>query len=165
MSDRWPPWAVTSSMRNLDDLTTTVTDAVEAKMDPEVLSWLSRLLVVRTSGCLEQSVHEITRGLVAGKSGGIIRTFAHSWLERSRNPSPEALLATLGRFDTSFEDEFADFIDRDDQRLRRDIAFLVSRRNAIAHGFNEGVRLEHALSLVPATKEIVDWFVLRLNPL
>ncbi len=142
----------------------TVERAVADRAPAEVLSWLARLLVVRTSGCLERSTHEIVRGFIAGKSGGQVRTFAHSWLERSRNPSPEALVSILGRFDMNLQRDFEQLLDEDDQRLRRDLSFLVSRRNAIAHGLNEGVGLQRALALVPPVLDVVDWFILRMNP-
>lgn len=161
---RWPPWPVTSVRSNLDDLVATTQDAAADKVASEILSSLSRFLVVRTSGYVEQAVHEVVRAFVSGKSGGQVRTFAHSWLERSRNPSPEALGGLLGRFDAALQAEFEAYLDEDDQRLKRDLSFLVDRRNAIAHGLNEGVGYERALTLVASAVHVVDWFILRLNP-
>jgi hypothetical protein len=160
----WPPWDVTSAQHRLDSLITTLQTAIEAKVESEILGELSRFLVVRTSGYLERSAHEIFRGFIEGKSGGVVRSFAHSWLERSRNPSPDALSGLIGRFDASLQDEFEKILEADDQRLRRELSSLVSKRNAIAHGMNEGIGHERALGLTVPAKEAVDWLILRLNP-
>jgi hypothetical protein len=84
--------------------------------------------------------------------------------ERSKNPSPENLAQLLGRFDQGLRDEFEDFLHDGDERLYRDLSFLVDRRNRIAHGLNEGIGPQRALELVDAGQDMVDWFILRLNP-
>lgn len=72
---------------------------------------------------------------------------ASSWLERTRNPTPETLTELIARFDATWRDEFIDLLDSDDERLRRELAFLVDRRNKIAHGLDEGVGRAKALLL------------------
>lgn len=160
----WPPWEAKSAHDNLDSLVRVVETASRDKTDSDLLGWLGRLLVVRTSGYVELTVYAVLRGHVTEKSGGTVRSFAHSWLERSRNPTPEALEAVLGRFDLKYASEFAELLDADDQLLRRDLSFLVDRRNKIAHGENEGVRAKRALELVPSAESVADWFILRFNP-
>jgi HEPN superfamily RiboL-PSP-like protein len=161
---QWPPWDVTSLQLKLEDLAKLV--AVPAK-DPgseEAVGWLARLLVVRSSGYVEQVVAEVARSFVAQKSGGLVRSFARSWLERTRNPSPANLEQFIGRFDSNLCDEFKFFLDSDDERLRRELEFLVDRRNRIAHGLSEGIGSTRALALRAVAIEIGDWFILRFNP-
>ena len=55
--------------------------------------------------------------------------------------------------------------DADDQRLYREVTFLVDRRNKIAHGENEGIGAAKAMRLKGVACELADWFVLRFNPL
>ena len=160
----WPPWVVTSHRRNLDEFSTVVNKALESKADPEPLAWLARFLVVRSSGYVEQSVNELLREYVACRSGGPVRSFANSWLERTKNPNPDALATLVGRFDAAMQVEFGEYLDEQDQRLRRELNFLVDRRNRIAHGLNEGIGAARALALADVAVEIVDWFVLRFNP-
>lgn len=159
----WPPWIVTSLRNNLDDLSLIVRDA--RGVEPEVLAWMSRMLVVRSSGYVEQTANAVCVGHVEHKSGGPVRSFARSWLERTRNPSPEALAELVGRFDISYQEDLLNLLDRDDQRLRRELSLLVDRRNKIAHGFNEGVSRDKAMALKDVALEIGDWFILRFNPL
>lgn len=94
----------------------------------------------------------------------MVRSFAHSWQERSINPAPEALCALVGRFDAGLQEELEAWLDADDQRYRRELSFMVNRRNRIAHGLNEGIGPKRALELVEAAQEVTDWFILRFNP-
>jgi hypothetical protein len=55
-------------------------------------------------------------------------------------------------------------LDANDERLARELAFLVDCRNKIAHGLNEGIGSQKALALKDVAVEIADWFVLRFNP-
>jgi hypothetical protein len=164
MSEQWPPWSVTSLQYKLNSLSDLISSSNAQSIDPEIQGWLSRLLVVRSCGYLEQVVVEVCRGYVKYKSGGLVRAFAHSWLERSRNPGPEYLYELVGRFDGSIADEFLALLDADDGRLRRETSFLVDRRNKIAHGLNEGITQSKALQLKGTACELADWFVLKFNP-
>jgi hypothetical protein len=158
----WPPWEVTSLKYKLDDLASLVDNP--SAFDPDVLPWMSRMLVVRSSGFVEQTAREVCRAHVKTKSGGLVRTFAMSWLEQSKNPSPDNLCDLVGRFDRSYQDDFMDLLEHDDQRIRRELAFMVDRRNRIAHGLNESVTRDKALLLCSVAIEVSDWFVLRFNP-
>lgn len=157
----WPPYLVDRLRSALTELTGTVRDS----RDPEVLGWLSRMLVVRASGFIEQTAREVFRGYIAVKSGGLVRAFSHSWLEKSRNPSPDNLLDMIGRFDHTLRTEFDELLEAEDQRLRRELNFLVDRRNHIAHGLNEGINRDKAIQLAGVAGEISDWLVLKFNPM
>jgi hypothetical protein len=161
---RWPPFAVTSLASNLASLQVVTLDE-DRKLEPEIQSWLARLLVVRSAGYIEQAVAECGREHVRARSGGWIQSFAHSWLERSKNPSPENLTQFLGRFDHTVSLEFDEFLRQDDERLYRDLASLIDKRNRIAHGLNEGIGKDRAVTLSTSAVEVVDWFILKLNPL
>jgi hypothetical protein len=164
MATFWPPREVSAIRRKLDDLSVLVEEPAGHGVPHDALDWLSRLLVVRSCGYLEQTVIEVTRAYVRGKSGGPTRVFAVSWLERSPNPTPEALTTLTGRFDASWSSDLSEFLDAEDQRLSREIAFLVDRRNRIAHGLNEGVGSRKAVALKGVACEAADWFIARFNP-
>jgi hypothetical protein len=164
MTDRWPPLLVATLKTNLDSLASLV-DRPPPYMDhPEIQSWLCRILVVRSCGYLEQVTVEVFRSYVAQKSGGLVRAFAQSWLERSRNPTPVNLEELVGRFDAMICDEFKVLLDADDYRLRQELSFLVDRRNKIAHGLSESVNRSKALQLKGIACDLADWFILRFNP-
>lgn len=164
MVNQWPPLPVAALKTNLDSLAVLVDRPPANTIDPEVLSWLSRILVVRSCGYLEQVTVEVCRSYIGQRSGGLVRTFAQSWLERSRNPTPLNLEELVGRFDATICDEFKALLDADDGRLRREVGFLVDRRNKIAHGISESVNRSKALQLKSIACELADWFILRFNP-
>lgn len=164
-AQQWPPWAVTSSRAELDRLASALKDR-DSKVHPvEWSSWLARLLVVRSCGFVELSLRETLRGYVDGASGGFVRSFSLSYLERTPNPNPGAVSALLGRFDPSLGDEFQLHIAKDDSRLKRELELMVDRRNKIAHGESENITQSKSLTLYGAACEVSDWFVLRLNPI
>ncbi|MER6591573.1 HEPN domain-containing protein [Micromonospora purpureochromogenes] len=158
----WPPLEVQNLERKLDDLIALTDDRRD--VTEEIRGWLARLLVVRSCGYLEQTVVETFRAYVREKSYGMVRTFAHSFLERSKNPSLANLDDQLGRFDATLQADFKAFLEEDDQRLSRELSFLLDRRHKIAHGLNEGITPVRALRLAASSKEIADWFILRMNP-
>jgi RiboL-PSP-HEPN len=154
---------VTSLQGTLDELSKLIDEVQRNGGDPEA-SWLARLLVVRSCGYLEQVVDEVSRELMQSRSGGPIRSFSQSWLPTHRNPRPERLVEWVNRFDVTWARELAEELDRDDERLHRELSFLVDRRNRIAHGLNEGIGVRKALDLRQVSTEVADWFILRFNP-
>lgn len=166
---RWPPWEVESSRQVLQQLSDHISrgmspTAPEVRLSPETLGWLSRLLVVRSCGHLEQVVKECSRAHIENRSGGPVQTFALSWMDRSRNPSRENLVGLLARFNVQWSSELETMLDADDQKLHRDLAWAVDTRNRIAHGENQGASAEKALTTRESLEEIAQWWVLRTNP-
>jgi hypothetical protein len=159
----WPPREVRDIRARLDELEQLVSSPVD-DLSQDVRDWLARLLVVRSCGYLEQTVIAVSRGYLSGRSSGPVRSFGDSWLDRGPNPSPSALETLTGRFDNAWATELVQLLDVDDQRLHRDMAFLVDRRNKIAHGLNEGIGTVRALRLKASACEVADWFILRFNP-
>ncbi|MFF3092448.1 HEPN domain-containing protein [Streptomyces cyaneofuscatus] len=159
----WPPRNVVSLRQSIEPLAEWIKDPPSKRTDDEKI-WLVRFFVVRTCGYLEQVVFECARAYIDGKSGGPVRAFSQSWISRTKNPSPENILSLAGRFGADFEVRLKDFLDDDDQRLRRELAFLVNRRHQIAHGLNEGLTGSKAIALYECMLEIADWFIDNLNP-
>lgn len=163
MSIQWPPRDLVDLRRQLSELENFVSSSSKG-LSPEVTSWLCRFLVVRSCGYLEQVVLTVLQAYVDAKSGGYVRSFAQSSLRHIRNPSPTELSKLIARFDRTLCDEFEVFLEAQDQRLKRQLEFLVDRRNRIAHGESEGVNRDTAVRLKQAAEEVADWFMLKLNP-
>ncbi len=157
-SFRWPPREQIPLDREFRLLIETV------KSNRNADEYLPRFLVVRSCGYIEQSIKTLCRGLVEEKSYGLVKSFALSNLERTRNPRPDVILEQIGRFDAALGQELADFMDEDNSTVRQDLLFLVDRRNRIAHGENEGMGMNRSLALAKTASLLVDWLVLRLNP-
>ena len=162
-SQPWPPHALVGIRYDLDQLERSVRNRPDGRTDEEHI-WLTRFLAVRVCGYLEQVVFEVVIAYIHEKSGGPVRAFALSWLGRSQNPSPGNIETILGRFDLRLQEEFQRFIDTDDQRLRRELQFLLDRRHKIAHGLNEGLTPTKALALKCDIAAIADWFFQHMRP-
>jgi hypothetical protein len=160
---QWPPRELLTLQRRLDELAQLVASPLDA-VDDDARDWLARLLVIRSCGYLEQCVAATCRGYIAGRAGGPVKSFGVSWLERSSNPSADGLQGLVGRFDSMWAAELAEELDANDERMRRDLAFLVDRRHKIAHGLNENVRVPRALELKDTACDLADWFIRRFNP-
>ena len=163
MSSTWPPYLIKRLRSDLEQLAKAVESRPKNRTDDEQI-WLTRFLLVRTCGYLEQVTYETARGYVQEKSGGLVRTFAMSWLDRSRNPTPDNLCELVGRFDSHLRDDLFSMFEADDQRLRRELALLVDRRNKIAHGLNEGITVSKAIMLKTDAETVSDWFIKNLRP-
>ena len=48
----------------------------------------------------------------------------------------------------------------DDRQLWDDIAFLVDRRNRIAHGLSEGITVRKAIHLAEKSQDVAEWFIM-----
>lgn len=158
----WPPQEVGLIARGLDDLAAGVQNSSERSIEEQI--WLTRFLIVRTCGYLEVATHEMVNEHILVKSGGTVQSFALSWLERSRTPSPDNLGTLLGRLDGNLRNDFDDFLAANDKYLLDHLYALVARRHLVAHGRNEGVNSQKALEWVKVAKEIADWFELHLDP-
>lgn len=163
MTNQWPPRTLRDLQTSLNALASAVQDRSTNRSDDEQI-WLTRFFVVRICGYLEQVVHETIRAYISAKSGGFVRTFAHSWMEKSRNPSPENMLGLVGRLDSNLSDSLRQLLEENDNHLFREISFLVDRRHKIAHGLNEGLSPTKALTLKGSMEEVARWFVAEMNP-
>ncbi len=161
---QWPPVAVTSIWNRLEELDVLLQNQARDPDAESTAQWLARLLVIRSCGYLEQTVLEVARAFIVDSSGGLVRSFAQSHVPEGRKPSPEFLLEWVGRFDANLREDLDELFEADDQRLRRELSFMVDRRNRIAHGLNEGITSRKALDLKLIACELADWFILRFNP-
>ena len=159
----WPSLTI----QNLDRGLGRVAELVEhpASDEPDqVTQALARFLVVRTCGHLERTVQECFRSYVENKSFGRVRFFSQSWLSRVNNPEPERLLELVGRFDNPLQDDLRRLFEDNDFELKREISLLIEKRNAIAHGENEGIGSRKALDLLRYSRVLTDWFILNFDP-
>lgn len=159
----WPPGDVVKLERALDDLAAAVREPPEHRTDEEQI-WLTRFLVVRSCGYLEQVMHRCTVEHLENRSYGTARSYAMSWLDRSINPSIGNVTTTLGRFDQNLADEFDRLLAEDDNELKNELSVLVTKRHAIAHGTNEGLGAQRALALYEVAKKVADWLIRGLHP-
>lgn len=157
----WPSRSLEDFSRSLKSL-----EQLVQRQDPSetVSAELSRFLVVRVCGYLEQSVEECCRSYLKSKSDPKSAAFGESWFGHGANPRPESLIKLVQRFDRAWAEELEMLLNADDELLKRELEFLVDKRNRISHGLNQGVGQRKALDLVPNARRIANWFVNRFDP-
>ena len=159
----WPSQEIVNLKASLAALEKLVKDTNPSRGD-DIDHALARFLVVRTCGYLEQVVEICCKSYLKSKSDFRSSSYGASWLGRGRNPSRESLVSLIRRFDGAWADELDQVLIKDDERLGRELDFLVDRRNKIAHGLNEGIGIRKALDLVEPAVTIGDWFIKRMDP-
>lgn len=160
---RWPPPDLIQLERSLDELADSIRNRPVSRGDDEQV-WLTRFLIVRSCGYLEQVLHRCAVEHIEARSGGTTRSYSLSWLSRSINPSVDNMRVTLGRFDQSLVDEFDELLGENGGELNNDLSALVTKRHVIAHGQNDGLGDRRALALQEVSKTVADWVIRRLCP-
>jgi hypothetical protein len=125
---------------------------------------LSRFLVIRTCGYVEQSVDECCRSYLKSKSDPRSASFGESWLGRGANPNPDSLIKLVKKFDRAWAEDFETLLSQEDELLKRELAYLVDKRNRISHGLNQSVGQRKALDLVPLSRQVTRWFITQFDP-
>lgn len=159
----WPSLVIQNYRKSLDEVKKVVKSPDSSQSD-EVSRALARFLVIRACGYLEVVAEECCACYAESKSAPRVAGYSRSWLKRGRNPSPGALVDLVGRFGHDWAEQLSDLLNEDDELLKRDLSFLVEKRNKIAHGEGEGVTARKALALTDSALLVADWFVDRLDP-
>lgn len=159
----WPTHALSSSRVGLVELRDEV-DSLVTETSPETDRAMARFLVLRACGHIEFTLDESFCAYAESQSSPSVASFVRTQFFRGANPSPGRIADTLRKLDPSRADKFEAFVNDDDQRLKRELEFMVNRRNKIAHGQSETVRRRKALDLADVAIEIADWIVTTLDP-
>ena len=162
-TEAWPSLTIVNMKRSLRTVVALVEHPQPAWPD-EVTSALARFLVIRSCGYLELVVDEACKAYMVSKSTRQVSSFGASWLGHGGNPSPGHLVSLVRRFDSAWAAELQAFFDADDEALKREISFLVDRRNKMAHGASENTGTAKALELTVHAQSVADWFIRRFDP-
>lgn len=161
-SGSWPTHALAMSRTRLEELKDEAD--LRSNVSSEIDQAISRFLVVRACGHIEFSFEEAFCEYASVQSSAKVGAFVRSQSFRGANPNPARIIKTLDHLDGDLARRFEEYIDQDDQELRRELALLVDRRNKIAHGQNEGVTRRKALDLADVALRISDWLIDELSP-
>lgn len=164
-SAAWPPRNLALLERALLDLRDAVADDSRflALTDDEQM-WLTRFLVVRATGYLEQVFFDCTKEHLRVGSSGSAQSFAMSFMERSQNPSSANLKNMFKRLDSELARDLNEYLNRDGCSRRSSLDALVQARHSVAHGLNETVRRERALEWTVLALDLAEWIVRGLAP-
>nr|WP_282706025.1 HEPN domain-containing protein [Paraoerskovia marina] len=131
---------------------------------PEVAAELARFLVVRSAGYIENTFETCIKHFAEAKSHPAIARHVVNGLFRGRNPAPEVLVERTRNFDEGWAVQLEHLLGDDDSRIGRELAYMVDRRNRIAHGRSETVNRRKALDLADIAVELGDWMATLIDP-
>ena len=153
----WPSQDMQNLERSLQDVARLVRS--RTRLGQTRQGALSRFLVIRACGFLEQILVECSRAYFLSKSEERVYSFGVSWLGRGMNPSTERLISFANRLGPARASELREMLDADDQHLSSELSLLVDRRNKIAHGLSQGIGARKALDLATAVIITANWFI------
>lgn len=159
----WPSHVLAESRRRLSELRSEL-DALPEVTSAEVEQALSRFLVVRACGHLEFTFEEAFCAYAESRASPSVANYVRSGFFRGSNPNPSRLTVTLGKLDPALAAPIVSLLEGDDQRLSRELSFLVDRRNKIAHGQSENVSRSRALQLADVALNVGDALIQSLDP-
>lgn len=151
-----------NSRQRLEDLRALV-DAVSPE-PIEVGTQLARFLVIRASGYVEHTFETCIQHYAEAKSHPAVARYVKAGLFKGRNPKPEVLLERTGNLSEAWAEQLRLFLDDDDGRVRRELEFMVDRRNRIAHGQSESIGRVKALALADVALELGEQIISTIDP-
>lgn len=151
------------SRRRLSDLRDTAA-SLPSGTSEEISSAISRFLIIRSAGHIEYTFDECLNCYSISKAHPNVANFVKSGLFSGRNPSPAKLVSQLSRLSPQWGRELETMLNSDDENVRRELTYLVDRRNRIAHGQNESVRMRKTLELCDMSLAIGDFFTEAIDP-
>ncbi len=159
----WPSHVIAESRRKLVGLRDELSN-MGAEVGSEIEQAVSRFLVVRACGHIEFTFEEAFCAYTASRSSPEVASFVRSGFFRGSNPKPSRLTDALDRLDPSLAARVKAHLDAEDQRVSRELSFMVDRRNKIAHGQSENVGRRRALQLSEIALGISDVVTENLDP-
>ena len=159
----WPGWELQDSRAELCKLRDTL-DNLPPEISSDIETYLSRFLVIRSCGHIEYSLDKATSLLVHEKASPDVHNYVETGLFKGRSPRPGRLVESVTRFSRQWGIHLEEKLDADDGLLRRELEFLVDRRNKIAHGQSESIGRRKALSLCDYALVVANEILDLMNP-
>lgn len=159
----WPSQALMLSRQRLSDLKQTASN-LDSDIDDQVSGAVAKFLVVRSAGHIEFTVDECIHSFASAKSHPGVAQYVRAGLFGGRNPTPGKLVDHLGRMSKSWADTLTNYLNADDEEIKRELSLLVDRRNLIAHGQNESIGMRKALKLCDLALDLGDLIVKIIDP-
>lgn len=158
----WPTLEMQASRQRLEDLRRLVMEAPAEP--PDVGAQLARFLVVRSTGYIEVTFETCIKHFAEAKSHPAIARHVAAGLFRGRNPRPDVLVERIKTLSETWAAELLAYLAEEDDRVKRELEFMVDRRNKIAHGQSESVNRRKAVDLADIALDLGEWLTLLIDP-
>lgn len=162
-SGAWPSQALNLSRQRLCELRETA-NTLDSELSDQVTGAIAKFLVVRSAGHIEFTVDECIHSFATAKSHPGVAQYVRAGLFGGRNPTPGKLVDHLGRMSKDWANTLTEYLNADDEEVKRELSLLVDRRNLIAHGQNESLGMRKALKLCDLAIDLGDLIVQTIDP-
>lgn len=125
---------------------------------------LAKLLAVRAAGHVEFTLDTCLHQYAKAKAHQRVSDYVRAHLFQGRGVTPRKIIEKVRWFDLGIADELEAFLNEDDEYRKRELKFLVDKRNKIAHGQSDGVGAAKADVLASISLELGDWLVRCIDP-
>lgn len=162
----WPTLEMQTSRRRLEELRKTLDELPlePLEVSAEVSTHLARFLVVRATGYIEHTFETCIKHFAESHAHPAVARHVTAGLFKGRNPWPATLLERTKSLSQDWHAQLEAYLDADDARVRRELRFMVDRRNRIAHGESESVNRRKALDLADIALDLGDWLTALIDP-
>lgn len=158
----WPTLKMQANRNRLKELRTTLD---ELPMEPpEVGAHLARFLVVRSTGYIEHTFESCIHNFADAHSHPIVANHVISGLYKGRNARPGTLVDRIGVLSEEWSELLVAYLDDDDASVRRELEYMVDRRNRIAHGESESVNRRKAIGLADVALGLGSFLTDLMDP-
>lgn len=158
----WPSVEIINSRNDIQCLRAEL-DSLSADNDT-IERAMCRFLVIRSCGYIELCVERGLLDTLAYEASPSVLSYVESGFFKGRNPKPGKIDSLLRSFRVEWAEEVADLLGKDDELLKRELEFLVSKRNSIAHGQSDSLGRRKALDLCDYAIMIGDGILEILMP-
>jgi hypothetical protein len=157
----WPSFELVESRRSLVALR----EATTAEgIDDTYRAYLAKLLAVRAAGHIEFTLDTCLHQYAQAKAHERIADYVRAHLFRGRGVTPRKIVEKVRWFDAGISDHLEELMKEDDEYLKRELSFLIDKRNKIAHGQSDGVGATKAADLAAVSIRLGDWLVAQIDP-
>lgn len=157
----WPSFELTESRRSLVALR----EATTAEgIDDTYRSYLAKLLAVRAAGHIEFTLDTCLHQYAQAKAHQRISDYVRAHLFLGRGVTPRKIVEKVRWFDAGIAENLDELLKGDDEYLKRELKFLVDKRNKIAHGQSDGVGAAKAAALAEVSINLGDWLIAQIDP-
>ena len=158
----WPTLELQNSKKKLKELIDLLDEF--GNEPPEVSSELARFLVVRSTGYVEHLFDTCIQCFAEAHSHRFVARHVESGLHKGRNVNPDTLLKRIKPFSDEWHKDLEEYLDADSGHIKRELKFMVDRRNRIAHGMNESINRRAALDLAKIALDLGDLLMDIMDP-
>ena len=133
-------------------------------IDDTYRAYLAKPLAVRAAGHIEFTLDTCLHEYAQAKAHQRVSDYVRAHLFLGRGVTPRKIVEKIRWFDAGIADDLEEFLKEDDEYFKRELKFLVDKRNKIAHGQSDGVGAAKADALADVSLQLGDWLVAQIDP-